>query len=297
MGTLQKFCQEESRLKNKEEKKAKIERKLEEQQNQERETMKRERQCLYNNRKRQQLEIKMLENKMNLMKEFNMYEESKKPLMNFIRTKAKPYIYYLPKVLDKTTEGKLADTKRDIQSECDQKKIFIDILSFLCSYKWCLSILISMRTEQIERRRNDVNNEMAELVSRFESVAETLQSEPPIADASLNVSQDNDKARDSGSDEDNKAMIRSVVNNDVSTNSSHYKDDRPENGDQSSGEDEADDSDADRESKSINSQGALVDKRNSTLSKEAHFNNLFFSISFAVSIKIEKDDDEVKSQI
>lgn len=118
LGTLQKFCQEESRLKNKEEKKAKIERKLEEQQNQEREIMKKERQCLYNNRKRQQLEIKMLENKMNLMKEFNMYEESQKPLMNFIRTKTKPYIYYLPKVLDKTTESKLADSKREIQSEC-----------------------------------------------------------------------------------------------------------------------------------------------------------------------------------
>lgn len=117
LGTLQKFCQEESRLKNKEEKKAKIEKKLEEQQNQEREIMKKERQCLYNNRKRQQLEIKMLENKMNLMKEFNSYEEMKKPLMNFIRTKTKPHIYYLPKVLDKTTESKLADSKRDIQSE------------------------------------------------------------------------------------------------------------------------------------------------------------------------------------
>lgn len=117
LGTLQKFCQEESRLKQKEQKKAQIERKLEEQQNQEREIMKKERQNLYNNRKRQQMEIKMLENKMNLMKEFSTWEETKKPLMNFIRTKTKPRIYYLPKVLDKRTERKLDECKRDIESK------------------------------------------------------------------------------------------------------------------------------------------------------------------------------------
>lgn len=117
LGTLQKFCQEESRLKQKEQKKAQIEKKLEDQQNQEREIMKKERQNLYNNRKRQQMEIKMLENKMNLMKEFGTWEESKKPLMNFIRTKTKPRIYYLPKVLDKRTERKLEECKRDIESK------------------------------------------------------------------------------------------------------------------------------------------------------------------------------------
>lgn len=118
LGTLQKFCQEESRLKQKEEKKAQIEKKLEEQQLQERLKMKRERQSLYSNRKRQQLEIKMLETKMNLMKEFSTWEESKKPLMHFIRTKTKPRIYFSPKVLDKRTEKKLEESKRDMESEC-----------------------------------------------------------------------------------------------------------------------------------------------------------------------------------
>ena len=117
LGTLQKFCQEESRLKQKEEKKARIEKKLEEQEIQEREHMKKERQNLYINRKRQQLEIKMLEQKMNRMKEFATWEESKKPLLNFIRTKAKPRIYYLPKVLDKKTQRRLEECRRDIESE------------------------------------------------------------------------------------------------------------------------------------------------------------------------------------
>lgn len=124
MGTLQKFCQEESRLKQKEEKKAKIEKKLEDQQLQERELMKRERQDLFISRKKQQAEIKILEMKMNRMKELATWEESKKPLQNFIRTRAKPRIYYLPKVMDKKTEKKLADSRVDLESK---------LLSFLKS--------------------------------------------------------------------------------------------------------------------------------------------------------------------
>lgn len=117
LGTLQKFCQEESRLKQKEDRKAKIEKKLEDQQLQERENMKRERQDLFTNRKRQQMEIKMLEMKMNRMKELSAWEESKKPLLNFIRTKAKPRVYYVPKVMDKKSEKKLADSKADLESK------------------------------------------------------------------------------------------------------------------------------------------------------------------------------------
>lgn len=118
MGTLQKFCQEESRLKPKEEKKAQIERKLEDQQLKERENMKKERQDLFLNRKRQQAEIKMLEAKMMRIKELATWEESKKPMANFIKTKAKPRIYYLPKVLDKKSEKKLAECRANLESKC-----------------------------------------------------------------------------------------------------------------------------------------------------------------------------------
>lgn len=117
LGTLQKFCQEESRLKPKEEKKAKIEKKLEDQQLKERENMKKERQDLFLSRKRQQMEIKMLETKMMRMKELAMWEEAKKPLTNFIKTKAKPKIYYMPKVLDKKSEKKLADCRASLESK------------------------------------------------------------------------------------------------------------------------------------------------------------------------------------
>jgi len=120
LGTLQKFCQEESRLKPKEDKKAQIERKLEEQQTQERENLKRERQNLFTNRKKQQLEIRMIEIKMNRLKEQNEWEDSKKPLFNFIMTKAKPHLYYLPKHHNSCTEQKLKESRENLES-----KIFI----------------------------------------------------------------------------------------------------------------------------------------------------------------------------
>lgn len=129
LGTLQKFCQEESRLKQKEEKKAQIEKKLEDQEKKERENMRKERQDLFTNRKRQQMEIKMLEMKMTRMKELSIWEESKKPLMNFVRTKAKPKIYYLPKVINKKVEKKLAENKADIESK-STRICFFFILNF-----------------------------------------------------------------------------------------------------------------------------------------------------------------------
>lgn len=117
LGTLQKFCQEESRLKPKEDRKAQIELKLEAQQLQERETMRRERADLFANRKRQLLEIKQLESKMARMRELAAWEAAMRPLGNFIRTKTKPRLYYLPKVLDGRMTERLAESREELESE------------------------------------------------------------------------------------------------------------------------------------------------------------------------------------
>lgn len=123
LGTLQKFCQEESRLKPKEEKKAQIEKKLEEQEIQERENLKKEKQNLYSNRKRQQLEIKILEYKMTRMAELEDWEKSMKPLENYIRTKSKPFIYYRPKNIDKKTQQKIDDNKTAMTKIIEKKRL------------------------------------------------------------------------------------------------------------------------------------------------------------------------------
>lgn len=85
---------------------------------------------------------------------------------------------------------------------------------------------------------------MADIVNRFENAAESLQTDQ-IGEIGLNTSQENDKARNSQSDDDHKAIVRATVNNNVSINSSRYKDERPANGNESSNDDG--DSDADDE--------------------------------------------------
>lgn len=117
LGTLQKFSQEESRLKPKEEKKAQIEKKLEEQQLLEREKLKKERQNLFSDRNKKQMEIKMIEVKMARLKDQKAWEESKKPLLNFICTNSKPRIYYKPKIMEKKSEKKLVESRVDLESK------------------------------------------------------------------------------------------------------------------------------------------------------------------------------------
>jgi len=82
------------------------------------------------------MEIKMLETKMMRLKELAMWEESKKPVASFIKTKAKPRIYYLPKVLDKKSEKKLADCRANLE-------------------------------KSIAKKRNEVHDEIANIESRF----------------------------------------------------------------------------------------------------------------------------------
>ncbi|XP_052867013.1 pinin [Anopheles cruzii] len=122
LGTLQKFSQEESKLKSKEEKKALIEKKLEEQEKIERENMRKEKQCLFSDRKRQQLEIRALEAKVAKLKDLELWEDAKRPLRNFIKTKTNPPIFYLPKRMDAAMEKKLDDWQQEHQAMMEQKR-------------------------------------------------------------------------------------------------------------------------------------------------------------------------------
>ncbi|XP_030379930.1 pinin [Scaptodrosophila lebanonensis] len=116
LGTLQKFCQEESRLKQKEDKKAKIEKKLEKQELQERALLKKQRESLFLDRKRKQFEIKRLELKMARVKDFNVWESSMMAYQKHqIRTKTKPHLFFQPKTHSCLTEQLLLKSKTEIE--------------------------------------------------------------------------------------------------------------------------------------------------------------------------------------
>lgn len=121
LGTLAKFQQEETKLKNKEEKRAQVEKKIEEHEIKEKEEIKKERQELFMNRKKKQAEIKMIELKMLRMKEYVSWEEMQKSRLNFIQTKTKPQIHYLPRKLNDATKKILDESKTEIQKLIDEK--------------------------------------------------------------------------------------------------------------------------------------------------------------------------------
>nr|CAI5843381.1 unnamed protein product [Callosobruchus analis] len=122
LGTLQKFQQEETKLKPREEKRAQLEKKIEEHEIKEKAEIKKERQELFLSRKRKQAEIKVIELKMLRMKEYAIWEESQKPRMNFITTKAKPHIHYLPRRMNDKSKELLEKSKADIEKILEKKK-------------------------------------------------------------------------------------------------------------------------------------------------------------------------------
>ncbi|GJQ66615.1 putative pinin/SDK/memA/ protein conserved region [Trypoxylus dichotomus] len=129
LGTLQKFQQEETKLKSKEEKRAQLEKKIEEHEIREKAEIKKERRELFFNRKKKQAEIKMIELKMLRMKEYTMWEERQKPRMHFIQTKAKPHIHYLPRKSNDKNKADLEECRVEIEKLIDKKRqeVFDDL--------------------------------------------------------------------------------------------------------------------------------------------------------------------------
>ncbi|CAD6995400.1 unnamed protein product [Ceratitis capitata] len=127
LGTLHKFCQEESRLKIKEEKRALIEKKLEDQQLLERETLRKERDLLLMDRQIKHSKIKSLEWKLNRMKDFAVLEKSVTNSKNCIRTKTKPFIYFCPSQLSKKTEKLLSCTRDTLHAEIKKRRLALNL--------------------------------------------------------------------------------------------------------------------------------------------------------------------------
>ena len=120
LGTLQKFRTEED--KGVQEKRAKIEMKIEKQQLMVKEKLKEEKDTLIADRKRKQLEIKSLEFKMFKLRTLKDWEDHQKSLFKFIRTKTKPKIFFLPKTMSSKTEALLKESQQEIQREIEERR-------------------------------------------------------------------------------------------------------------------------------------------------------------------------------
>ncbi|XP_043275536.1 pinin [Venturia canescens] len=122
LGTLQKFRQEETKLKAKEDKKAEVEARVEEAKRREKEELRRERQQLFLSRKRQLAEVRALEAKLARSKEFQEWRAAQLPLASFIKTRAHPSIYYLPKRQHPRTDALLEQCAKELHEEVQRRE-------------------------------------------------------------------------------------------------------------------------------------------------------------------------------
>ncbi|KAL4238910.1 hypothetical protein ACF0H5_003617 [Mactra antiquata] len=129
LGTLQKFKDESKESKEKEEQRIKIEKKLDEKFKQEKEDIIKERRQLFQERRKKQFRIRLIEQKMEMVKNHENWEVETRKLENFIRTKARPHIFYMPKIITTDVEAKLIDTKAavDVMIENRRKKMEVEI--------------------------------------------------------------------------------------------------------------------------------------------------------------------------
>jgi len=130
LGTLQKFKKEETQLKNKEEKKAKIERRLEEEALKEEALKKKESLVslreLFMQRKQQQNDINNIGIKMGMVRKFEIFERQINCSMNFIKTGFDPSVFYLPKIHNEKTEKKLSKTRSYLSNILGKKRNMVE---------------------------------------------------------------------------------------------------------------------------------------------------------------------------
>lgn len=124
LGTLQQFRKEEN--KETSEKRAKIELKIEQQQQIDKEKIQQEKNSLIADRRRKQIEVKSLEMKMHKLKNFKIWEESKMKMVKFIGTKHRPQIFYLPKVMNSKTEILLKESQDELKKRIEERRQEVD---------------------------------------------------------------------------------------------------------------------------------------------------------------------------
>jgi hypothetical protein len=125
LGTLNKFKAEANAYNEQSVglKRHEIERRLEEKQDKEREDKQHERTELIATKKNCQQKLKLVNMKLEIMQRMANHEKIHLSLRNFIRTKNKPYVFYLPKgSIDEIFQQKFQETQGDIDKEIEEFK-------------------------------------------------------------------------------------------------------------------------------------------------------------------------------
>jgi len=122
VGTLQKFNKEEIKKKDVMEKKKEVEKNVEEKVEKEKEEIKNKKRELFYEQKKKKKDIQIIQIQMKRVEEYEIWEKSKQCEGNFIRTKAEPEIYWLPKTASDKTKELGQNTKDAVAKEIESKK-------------------------------------------------------------------------------------------------------------------------------------------------------------------------------
>merc|ERR1719384_1134711 len=118
LGTLQRFRADESKDKDRDLKKRKIEAKIDQKTEKEKEEAIRQKKELFEDKRKKEKEIKVLQVQMKRAEEFETWERSKRKEQKYIRTKnSSTKIYYLPKNHNDSTLTALENTMEEIDEE------------------------------------------------------------------------------------------------------------------------------------------------------------------------------------
>merc|ERR1719270_1928732 len=121
LGTLQQFKKDETRVRDREQKKREVEKKIEEKTEKEKEEAKRTKYELFSEKKKQQQELKMLQIQMERVQQYELWEKNKRREMQYIKTTAgsegQPQIFYLPKEHNDKTMAKFEASIASIEEE------------------------------------------------------------------------------------------------------------------------------------------------------------------------------------
>ncbi|XP_071495656.1 uncharacterized protein [Diadema antillarum] len=126
LGTLQKFRDESVTKTDKDKRRKEIENKLEEKAVEEKKAVAEEKKHLFQQRKEKQAELTKLEQLVELTQEHKEWDAHTLQLSSFIRTKAKPHLYYRPAKWTLGTEKLLKETKQFLNSTVEKRRTELD---------------------------------------------------------------------------------------------------------------------------------------------------------------------------
>ncbi|XP_013408539.1 pinin [Lingula anatina] len=126
LGTLQRFKEDSKEKTDKEQHRQEILQKLEDREKQEKDDIRKERQSLFKERRAQQARIQRLEQKMEMVQMHEEWVKQTEYYKHFIRTKAKPHLFYMPKVSTSTTSKQIKETAKVIEDLIKEKKKKLD---------------------------------------------------------------------------------------------------------------------------------------------------------------------------